>query len=55
MIRIKNKLLGIVDSEDDLIFNENPFVRKLMRNNSVYYFRGLFMKVWANGPFQYQT
>lgn len=55
MIKIKNKLLGIVDSEDDLVFNENPFVRKLMRNNRVYYFNGLFMKVWANSSFQYQT
>jgi hypothetical protein len=52
---LKNKLLGIVNTENELEFNENPFVRLIRINNTVYYFRGLFMKLWATGPLLYKT
>lgn len=52
---LKNKLLGIVDTENELEFDENPFVRLIRINNTVYYFRGLYMKLWATGPVHYRT
>lgn len=52
---LKNKLLGIVNTENELEFDENPFVRLIRINNTVYYFRGLYMKLWATGPVHYRT
>ena len=52
---LKNKLLGIVNTENELEFDENPFVRLIRINNTVYYFRGLYMKLWATGPVRYKT
>ena len=52
---LKNKLLGIVNTENELEFDENPFVRLIRINNAVYYFRGLYMKLWATGPVRYRT
>lgn len=52
---LKNKLLGIVNTENELEFDENPFVRLIRINNTVYYFRGLYMKLWATGPVLYKT
>lgn len=52
---IKHKLLGIVDNESEIAYNENPFVRKINSDNSVKYFNGLWMKVWTSGKTQLQT
>ena len=52
---IKHKLLGIVDNESEIVYNENPFVRKINSDNSVKYFNGLWMKVWTSGKTQLQT
>lgn len=55
MSLIKHKLLKMIGSEDELDYNENPFVGHILTTNQVVYFRGLFMKVWATGPFMYKT
>lgn len=52
---IKHKLLGIVDNENEIAYNENPFVRKINSDNSVKYFNGLWMKVWTSGKTHLQT
>jgi len=55
MSLIKHKLLKKIESENDLDYNENPFIGHILTTNNVIYFRGLFMKVWATGPFLYKT
>lgn len=47
--------MKMIGSEDELDYNENPFVGHILTTNQVVYFRGLFMKVWATGPFMYKT
>ena len=55
MSLIKHKLLKIANSEDEIELTEKPFVSKILSSNNVYYFRGLYMKVWADNPFVYKT
>ena len=47
--------MQIANSEDEIELTEKPFVSKILLTNNVYYFRGLFMKVWADNPFLYKT